>query len=110
MADMTPGMERARRLDARYERWAEQIAAERKAREAADLRRAEQQQDVRAANEAREDRAAASLRRLDAEQRVRDQQLLIALDRAERDRQDLIEKARQAGEASPRGSIYNLVA
>lgn len=109
MADMTPGMALAKRLDVRFTRSADQVAAEREAREKADARRTEQTGDARQDSEARADRVASGEHKLDAEQRLRTQQLLIDLARADQDRQDTIDKARQGEEDVPPGSIYDLV-
>ena len=110
MADISSGVKLAQRLDDRYSRYSEQVSAERKAREAADSRRADEAEQARQIREARENRVANGLRKFDSEQRLRTKQLLIDLSRTDQDRQDAIDKARQADEATPRGAIVDILA
>lgn len=109
MADMTRGMRVHARLDERYSLRMDEIAAERKARKASDLRQADAAGRERQAREARQQEQSRSARSLDAEQRQRNQQLTVDLSRAEQERQESLDKARQGDAATPPGSIYDLV-
>lgn len=109
MADMTRGMQVHNRLDERYSQRMDEVAAERKARKASDLRQADATGRERQVREARQQEQSRSARSLDAEQRQRNQQLTIDLSRAERERQESMDKARQSDTAVRPGSIYDLV-
>ena len=109
MADMTRGMEISNRLEERYSRRLEGVATERRAREAVDARRADALERERQVREDREDEKVRSARRLDTEQRQRNQQLLIDLSRSDQERQGDIDKALQGNALARPGSIYDLV-
>lgn len=114
MADITSGVELSQRLDERYALVAEK---RRSAREAVQAVAAEQAEALKRAEQIRNARATEvtdEARRLNAEQRMRDQQLEIDLRLLEQERLDAaqyaLEQAAHAGEGPNRGAIVDLLA
>lgn len=114
MADLTPGVDLAQRLDERYAVLAERRLSERQAAQAAAAEQAEAAVRAQQIQNARASEATDEARRLNAEQRLRDQQLAIDLERLEQDRLDAaqaaLEQAARAGEGANRGAIVDLLA
>ena len=110
MADISPGVELARRQDLAY---AQRLERRVDGRDTADTSSAERIDAARATQQAQEAHAARATddaRKLDAEQRLRDKQLNQDLQRAEQQRQDVADRALQSRTAPPRGTIIDLFA
>ena len=98
MADISPDLGLAQQLNANIVRQAQDARA---AREAAPTLRIDDANQAQAANRTRQ---------LDAEQRLRDQQLDDDLRRLEQNRQDTDTQIRRADESASRGSLLDIVA
>lgn len=119
MADVTLGMELSKRLDERYAQVQERRVSERQVTERVAAQQAEGAQRDQQIQQNQAEQAAEGMRRLDAEERLRDQKLALELDQMEQKRlvanqaaiqQAAFEQVARAAENPNRGAIVDLVA
>lgn len=113
MADISPTISQAVQRDRSYALRVDGRLDDRQAAESSSSQRAEITQSSQQAQEARATQVTDDARKLDAQQRLRDQQLAQDLQRLERQRQDEVTRADQARDRAatqPRGSLVDLYA
>lgn len=110
MADLSPGLALAQRLDERFAQAADRRVNERQAVQSAQDARAEVQRAEVQASETRANRDVDERRRLDAEQQLRDQQLQEDLRRIDEARQAALDATAEGAAPAPRGSFLDVIA
>lgn len=114
MADISPGVDLARRQEQGYTQRLERRLSDRQVAETSSAQRAEVARATQQAQEARATQTTDDVRKLDAQQRLRNQQLSQDLQRIDQQRQDVADRAQQSNEAQqtaqPRGSIVDILA
>lgn len=110
MADLTPGVELAKRLDDRYAQQLERRVGARQANETARAEADDAARQAELAARTRANQATDEARRLDAEQVRREQQQAAELRRLDEDRQAAVADAHQAEQTPERGAIVDILA